>query len=367
MPAAPRPDHLAFALRLHALLSESEGDRSPGFVWSPHSVAGALGLVASGAHGRTRTELTALLGADLDGMLARLDDAVADGPELASRTALWVRADVPVESGFEARLRDRPDSDLRVADFRGDPEGVRNQINADVSKTTRGMINDLLLPGSVTPQLLSVLVNALWVKVRWVEPFDTAFTRALPFHAPAGTRRVPLMHRQGRMPYARSGGWQMVSLPGLDDLVLDVLLPPETAPQDALTAPLLSGLYRDARRTSVRLALPRLDAAYHRELTGALAAAGVRTLFSGAADLSGISARPLSVDTVVHQAKLRVDEKGAEGAAATAMMIRSAAAVRPTPPVPFVVDRPFRIVLRRRDSILFLGSINDPRDPGPAK
>ncbi|TDQ49576.1 serpin family protein [Actinorugispora endophytica] len=367
MPAtAPRPDHVAFALRVHELLTASGAGDGPGFVWSPYSVACALGLVAAGAHGRTRSELTALLGADLDGLLAALDEAVAGGPELASRTALWVRDDVPVEPGFESRVRARPDSDLRAADFRGDPEGVRAEINSDVAKTTRGMISDLLTPGSVTADVLSILVNALWVKMRWTEPFNPGRTRDLPFHAPSGTRRAALMHRVERLAHARTGDWRMVSLPGRDGLVLDVLLPPEAGSRSTLDAGTLTALYRDARDTSVALALPRFDVTHHQELTDVLDSAGVRTVFTDAADLSAISPVPLKVDSVVHQARLRVDEKGAEGAAATAVMMMRAAGAMPPPPVPFVVDRPFLVLLRRRDAILFLGTVNDPKDPGPA-
>ncbi|MEY9211131.1 serpin family protein [Thermobifida halotolerans] len=359
-------DHVEFALRLHAALTGAAPDGGPGVVWSPYSVACALGLLATGARGATRDELAALLGADLDGMLAALDEAVADSPDLASRTALWVRADVPVRPAFTAGLRDRPDSDVRAADFRGDPEGVRAGVNADVAETTRGMIRELLTPGSVTADMLAILVNALWTKARWITEFQPELTRDRPFHAPAATRRTALMHRTGEMPYAETDGWRMASLHAHDELAVDVLLPPESAPSAALTAALLTALYRRQRRTRVELALPRFDLTHRRGLTEVLAAAGVRALFTDAADLSGVSTVPLRVDAVVHQARLRVDEKGAEGAAATAMMVR-VAGMAPRPPVPFVVDRPFRVVVRRRGAILFLGTVTDPHDPGPAR
>lgn len=360
-----RRDHLAFALRLHRLLTGAAPDRE--VVWSPHSVACALGLLAAGARSTTRAELAELLGAAPDDLLAALDRAAADSPDLASRTVLWVRSDVPVRSSFEAVLRDRPDSDVRTADFASDPEGVRAAVNADVAAATRGMVRDLLTPQNVTPDLLSILVNALWVRARWVVPFEVHHTRDRTFHAPGGARRTALMHRTGEMPHAEAHGWRMVTLHAHDDIAVDVLLPPAASPAAEPDAALLAALHRDAASTRVELALPRFDLTHRQELTLVLVSSGVRTLFTDAADLSGVSPVPLRVDTVVHQARLRVDERGAEGAAATAVTMVLASAVSAPQPVRFVVDRPFHVAVRRRGALLFLGSVTDPQDPGPAR
>ncbi|MFC7327367.1 serpin family protein [Marinactinospora rubrisoli] len=366
MTVAPRPDHLDFALRLHGELAGTAAAGGPGLVWSPYSVATALGLVATGARGGTRGELTGLLGADLPGHLAALDDAVADGPELATLTGLWVRRDLPVVDAFEAELRSRANSGVYPADFAGRPDGVRSEVNAEVAKLTRGMITGLLQPGDVTERTRALLVNALWVHLRWTTPFDPARTAPGPFHTPDGERPVPMMHRTGSMPYADAGGWRMVTLAGDHDLALDVLLPGGRGRDGGtLTPTVLRRLYRAAKPVEVDLTLPRFELTWHTELSRPLGSAGVRTLFSDDADLSGISSAPLRVDAVIHQARLRTDEKGAEGAAATAVVMRLASFV-PKRPVDFTVDRPFTFVLRRRSAILFLGTVTDPRDPGPA-
>ncbi|WP_046471200.1 serpin family protein [Allosalinactinospora lopnorensis] len=358
-----RPDHLGFALRLHAQMS---GSGRSGLVWSPYSVACALGLVATGARGATREELTGLLGGDLEAHLAALDDAVASGPELATSTGLWLRDDLPLRPEFEATVRARPDSGVYTADFPGDPDGVRRTINAEVAKVTNGLISDLLSPGTVQSRTQALLVNALWVRLQWQKPFETDKTARKDFHAPTGTRRVPMMRRRGQIPYAQTRGWRMVSLEGDHDLVLDVLLPDEDHPGAELAPQTLTELQRAASPTEVDLALPRFELTHRAQLSGALTDVGVRTCFTSQADFGGISERPLLIDEVVHQARLRVDEKGAEGAAATAVIMRTAA-FTPSKPVVFTADRPFTFVLRRREAILFLGVVADPEDPGPAK
>ncbi|RNL85005.1 serpin family protein [Halostreptopolyspora alba] len=358
---ALRPDHLDFALRLHAQLTRS--DRS-GLVWSPYSVACALGLVATGAGGATRDELTALLGSDLRAHLAALDEAVADGPELAASTGLWIRDDLGPRPEFEAALRDHRGSGVYTVDFPGDPDGARRTINEEVATLTRGLISELLPSGTVQDTTRALLVNALWVRLRWQEPFDPKRTSRERFHAPGGTRRVATMHRRGRLGYAETRGWRMVTLPGDHDLALDILLDDDS---DAELAPrTLTELRRATSERDVALALPRFDLAHSEHLSGPLGGVGVRTCFTPRADLGGIAEHPLLIDEVVHRARLRVDEEGAEGAAATAVVMRTASFTRDRP-VTFTVDRPFTFVLRRREAILFLGRVRDPQEPGSTR
>ncbi|WP_017572619.1 serpin family protein [Nocardiopsis halotolerans] len=361
---SPRRDHLEFAAAMDRALTR------PGesHVWSPHSVGTVLTLLATGASDLTLSELEALLGADTKGLLEALDAAVADEPGLGLGTlnGLYVPADLEVLPGFEARVRERASAEVEHADFEHDPEGVRSRINGKVAEVTRGLIEELLPVGSVHPAVRLLLVNALWVKVVWSDPFDPGLTRDRPFHAPSGKRRVPTMHRSARLPHARSRGWSMVSLEGEQDLFLDVLLPDErTATPPPLSADTLDGLYSARSSQQVELALPRFRVETDASLLEPLASLGVRRLATDAADFDGISPEPLRVDQILHQSVLMVDEKGAEGAAATAVMMLRAASV-PLRPVRFTVDRPFVFVLRRREAILFLGRVTDPEDPGPA-
>ena len=362
--AQPRTDHLEFAAALDRALTR-EGESH---VWSPHSVATVLGLLATAAAARTRDELVALLGEDVRGQLAALDEAVAGaaGLDLATLNGLYVPDDLPVRADFADQVRSRASAEVENAAFRDDPEGVRERVNGKVSDVTRGLIPRLLPFGSVNPDTRMLLVNALWVKMVWSEPFKTAATRPRTFHAPGGRRDVPTMHRTGRLPYASAAGWSMVSLEGEHDLALDVLLPDTRPPGlPPVTAEALGALYGGLRPTEIDLALPRFAVDTDSALLEPLASLGVAELATDAARFDGISEEPLKVDALLHQSVLRVDEKGAEGAAATAAVMMMSAAV-PITPVRFTVDRPFVVVLRRREAVLFLGRVTDPDDPGPA-
>ncbi|GAB3725365.1 serpin family protein [Nocardiopsis nanhaiensis] len=368
----PEEEHTRFALGLDRELRVDGASH----VWSPYSAGTVLGLLTAGAGGRTRRELTDLVApvrGGLDGHLAALNSAVEaeDGLDLGTLNGLYVPADLPLRAEFEELVRGQANAEVDQVDFRGDAEGVRRKVNDRVSQVTRALIPELLSPGTVHPDVRMLLVNALWVKLAWRDPFEAAQTRDRPFHAPSGTHRVPTMHRTGRMTCSEHSGWRMVSLSGDHGLTLDVIVRQgsraERSALPHLDHEALSGLYENRRDEQVSLALPRFAVSAKAELLEPMAdsPARVRDLATDQADFSGISPEPLKVDAIVHQAVLTVDEKGAEGAAATAAVMVMSAAFPPKAK-DFAVDRPFVFVLRRHEAVLFMGRVLDPEDPGPA-
>lgn len=89
---------------------------------------------------------------------------------------------------------------------------------------------------------------------------------------------------------------------------------------------------------------------------------GIEDIFAGA-DLSGIAGAPgqLVATAFVHQAVVKVNEKGTEAAAATAMGISESSVPAP-PPLHLVVDRPFLFWISETatGAPLFLGVVTDP-------
>lgn len=359
-----------FALALHRQLGP-DPDRS--LAWSPYSVASALGLVAAGARGRTLDELAAALG-DLDALAAGLAAAAAIGtrPDATARigvaNTLWADLTLPVAAEYLSAVKSWPGGTARGADFRGDPERVRQDVNADVERSTHGLVPDLIPPGLLGRDTRAVVVNALWLRASWLKPFERRETRPQPFRAPAGEVEVPTMRTTRSLPYAHRDGWTVVTLPAGEGVVADVLLPDgELGPAEAaLDADGLAALVAGTGPREVALELPRVTVRGQASLAGPLAALGVRTLFSQQADLSAVTGgrEGLTVDAAVHKAVLTLDETGLEGAAATAvMMTRLAALGSPPRPVPVRVDRPFLLLIRHRPTgtLYFLSRVTDPR------
>jgi serpin B len=355
--------HIDFALALYEELNQ-ELPAAGNLVWSPYSVASALGIAATGARGKTRDELARALRGDLTGLGRELTGAAGlDGAEMAVANTLWTRLGLTFEDDYQQAVLGWPGGALHAADFGGDPEGSRAKINADVEKTTRGLIKDLLVPGTITAGTAAVIVNALYLKVAWFKAFGEHATRPRRFHAPSGQRDVPSMHQRERMPYAAADGWRMVSLATESQVVVDVLLP-DGDDLTGIGAATLARLYDSAEPREVDLILPRFRVDTAAGLNQPLRALGIVTAFDADhADFSGITRdQRIYIDQVVHQAVLDVDEQGFEGAAATAAVMALAAAVTPARPVKFHVDRPFLLLVRHRPggAFYFFARVSEP-------
>lgn len=351
--------HLDFALALYRALPTGVN-----LVWSPYSVASALGLAAVGARGRTRGELGAALapGGDL-AALGRMLVASSDlgDAEAAVANTLWTRAGLTFRDAYLSEVERWPGGAVRTADFARDPEAARVTINEDVARTTRGLVKDLLAPGTVSSDTAALLVNALFLRVAWRHAFAVAATAPAEFHSPAGSKRVPMMRQRERLGYAAVPGWRMATLPTAADLMVDLLLADDPA-SPAPDRETLTALYGASRSTLVDLALPRFRIAFTTTLNQALATLGVVAPFGREADFSGVTeTERIRVDRVVHRAVLRVDEQGFEGAAATALVMRTVS-MQVGGPVPFHCDRPFLVIVRhaRTGAIFFLARVMEP-------
>ena len=349
--------HMDFAVALHRELPDDGG----GVVWSPYSVASALGLAAVGARGSTRDELVRALGGDLDALAAALAKAAQiDDAEIGVANSLWMRLGLPFHEDYQEAVRRWPGGTLEVADFADDPNGARQKINTTVEQDTRGLIRDLLAMGTITPQTAAVIVNALYLKVAWSTPFVEGETRPAPFYAPSGTRDVPTMRQTERIRYAERGGWRMVTLPTASrDVVVDLALADDDA---ELTSDVMQTLWSAAKPIRVSLAVPRFRIQAGFPLNGPLAAMGVRDAFDRRrADFRGITDAEMFIDTAVHKAVLTVDEQGFEGAAATALAFRLTS-IDMSRPVRFHADRPFFVLVRHASTgaIYFLARVTEP-------
>lgn len=365
----PDSDHLRFCFELHRVVARA-GKNS---CFSPYSVASALGLAAQAARGDTAGELVRLLtGGDPDiAKQAELLRAAATLPEqrgkekpvLEVANTLWVAERLPLAEDFLGELAAWPRGGVRPVPFEADPERARRLINTDVARTTRDLIPQLLSPGSVHANTVASIVNALYLKTAWKHPFTV--TEDADFHSPSGTRRVPTMRQSELLGHAAADGWQLVELPAVGGVSAIILLPDGgLADQEStLDDNALAGLLARKKTAQVRLAMPKVDLDTRAELKAALHRLGVRAMFRREdADFTRLTpARPVWVDDVVHQAVLRLDEQGLEGAAATAVTFRTLSMIT-APPVEVVVDRPFLLLVRHAESgvVYFFARVVEP-------
>ena len=363
----------AFGTDLYLVLAEDAADT----VFSPASVASALRMALCGARGRTAAELARAL--HLNGS-SRPEDAAVSGLSLVSAgkdggsavfrapNTAWIQSGLPLRAEFTERLNRAAATPART-DFTAAPDAARDEINRVIAGQTEGKITGLLPPGAFTALTRLVLASAVYLKAAWADPFPDRATADAPFY-PDGPGRpglaVPTMRGTASRAYLRGDGYQAVLLPYQDiGLAMAVLLPdgPLAALRPKVAAAGLGGLLAGTSRHQVTLSMPRfrLEAAF--DLIPALRRLGVAEAFGDHADFGGITeAEPLQIGAVAHKAYVDVDERGTEAAAATAVVMRTLAAMRPPPAVTMLVDRPFLFAIVDTVTSLpvFLGQVSRP-------
>jgi serpin B len=367
----------AFGLDLYRTLATD----TPNAVFSPASIALALGMARAGARGQTAAEMDAVLhelaSDEHPGWLNALDQALAarsgtfedqggNALPVALRiaNAPFAQRGMPLEQAYLDALAERYGAGLRLVDYVTDTEGARRLINGWVDEQTEQRIPELLVPGVLTPDSRLTLVNAIYLKAPWLTPFPAESTAPGPFARVDGsTVTVQLMAVSDTMGYAAGTGWRAIDIPYIGgSLAMTVIVPDDLAAfERGLTADGLAAVTGALAETQVSLTLPRFSIETKAEMAGVLAALGMPSAFDERADFSGITtAEKLVISAVIHQANIDVDEKGTEAAAATAVVMRATG--MPTEPVTVRVDRPFLFALRDvpTGAILFFGRVTDP-------
>lgn len=367
-----------FALDLHQRLADGGNQ-----FFSPYSISVALAMTFAGARGDTREEMRDVLQytlgeevhagfGDLQAALAARettqdpgDEEEVDAFRLEAANALWGAEGVEFAEEYLATLDDSYGAGLKRAAFGDDPDGERERINDWVADVTEDRIDELLAPGSITPQTVLVLTNAIYFMASWSQEFDPENTEEGTFRALDGSESaVPFMHQELRAEYAALSNAQAVELPYVGQEVSMVLLVPDEGEFETFEANLdadrLFGIFRELGDTRGQLAMPKFEVETELQLGEALSEMGMETAFGGGANFDGMveGTSDCWIDEVFHDAVVTVDEEGTEAAAATAVPMDQSA-----PPEwgELRLDRPFLFCIRDRptDAVLFLGRVAD--------
>jgi serpin B len=232
-----------------------------------------------------------------------------------------------------------------------------------------------------------VLVNGVYFMAQWLKDFDEELTGPADFHllpkAKTEVVEVEMMRATSDLRYVLDAeiGFEAIEIPyramsmlvilpvrgrfhevegALEPAFLDrvysalVILPARGRfheVEGALEPAFLDRVFSALEQRVVKLQLPKFEMSSSLDLCESLRHLGIdRALDAERADLSGISSDPddgLFLSDVIHCARIRVNERGTEAAAATAVTWLSAELEdEPEEAIPFVVDRPFFFLIR---------------------
>jgi serpin B len=375
----------AFAADLWGRVRGTQGNLAV----SPASITLALAMTWGGARGRTADDMKQVLhfegSADevmaSAGRLLQAWNTSSGAALLRVANRLFGAQRYTFEKPYLEKIQAAFGAPLEPVDFDNDIEATRKSINDWVARQTEDRIQGLLPARSLQPRLTRlVLVNAIYFKASWAKPFSEDQTVSEPFIVTAAMKKeVPLMHRTGDYGYAEQDGVKVLEMPYQGgDLSMVVVLPDAVDGLEAVERQLTSAQLDDwitaLHKENVKVVLPRFEVspAASLELGETLAAMGMARAFNPEeADFTGMANPPnsserLHISKVFHKAFVKLDEKGTEAAAATAVVMAMRTALRqPREPKDFRADHPFLFFLRDTTSgmILFMGRVSDPTSP----
>jgi serpin B len=350
---------------------------------SPISISMALAMVCNGATSETEKaicealELHGMAPADVNAAQMILRKALETLPpevELTIANSLWGRKEVTFCPDFLQQTARFYSAEIETLDFSS--THAVPAINGWVKNKTKGKISSII--DSISPLDFLILLNAIYFKGNWMDPFDPELTREEPFHLANGTeRKHPLMRQTGRYHYLETDRFQAVSLAyGEGNRVwLDLFLPTK---QSSLAEFLksLNGVEWEQwqgmlKRRPGEIILPRFKLSFEKHLNEVLQALGMGIAFDPARAEFERICPPLPqgrtfIGDVIHKTFAEMNEEGTEAAAVTAVLMRAAGPpdIPRDPPKPFrlLVDRPFFFVIRDTSTrtILFMGAVFDP-------
>jgi len=362
-----------FGESIYGQLAEKPGN----LFFSPASISAAMSMVWRGAEQETAEQIQGALHVKLEeskhhtanGEMVRLLNLQGKGYELRLANRLWGQIDFEFRDDFLRALENDYRAPLGLVDFVSRLEESRLSINAWVEQQTNNRIKQLFSSGALDGDTRLVLVNAIYFKAGWGQPFDKQKTRDEPFRVTASERvSVPMMNRTDDMLYGETEDVQLVRLPYANpELSMTVILPKRFGEISEIQRQWLSPDSPIAnlrlQKREVKLELPRFKIESEFQLNQVMQDLGILRAFTPLAEFGRMStADDLMIGVVVHKAFVEVTEEGTEAAAATGVGMKTLMAPIGGPTL-FRADQPFLFFIQHEPSqaILFAGRVVDPR------
>lgn len=375
--ASPRPfaaADTAFGLDvLRAWCAQYPGQN---LVFSPSTLASALGMAYLGARGGTASAMASVLhlpasgGGALAAGLQSRSDALGklDGPgvTVAASNQVWADPALPTLSGYLNSVATGYGAGLAKAPFSTNPTAAAGEINSAISTATRGHITNLVTPDMVA-KVGWVLTSALYLDAKWAVPFNADKTQPGSFTTAAGQSVTASYLNGGGFSYATADGWTGVSLPYTGGkLTMTALLPPAGSASCALPSQAQLAAITSAGSGGsgfAAITLPKVNLSVNGakgDMRNVLTELGMGQAFTGAADFTGLSPEAGKLAFVQQAATLSVAEKGTVGAAAAAVGVLPAVASASRTTITF--NRPYLMLVTAKATgePLFLAEVANP-------
>jgi len=284
-------------------------------------------------------------------------------PTVVISNIVWVDIQRTLDPDFAAVVGDS----VALVDFTD--EGVGDQVNAWVNNATRGLIDELVDPGPLSPLVL-LAINAIYLKANWGLMFSSSFTNQDVFYTSASktisaNEEANFMHQVAFFPYSDQTipGFQILQLPfgSGQGLSMVIALPLSDDSGVVLSSELIVSAIPQLQSKRLAIAIPKfeLELVYRDSLKSALQAMGIEAPFLGGLCIFENDCAKF-IEFVIQKTFISVDEDGVEAAAVTAIGVRESAPI--DQPIEVLVDHSFQFFIYEENTqlVLFEGRLGNP-------
>jgi len=225
------------------------------------------------------------------------------------------------------------------------------QVNKWVSDSTHEKITQII--DEVDADALMVLLNAIYFKGQWKKEFQANDTKKREFmNLNKEAKEGDFMNMTDKLDFYENDTIQAISLDYKKDNMKGlIILPKEKGDINEyiknFTAEEYAKIVKELKNQKVVLSLPKFEVDYKADLQVNLNALGMKEAFCDSADFSVMKKEnDVFIKQVLHKTMLKVDEKGTEAAATTAVVVSRNLSIDPTPIPVMTVDHPFLFIVR---------------------
>lgn len=320
-------------------------------LYSPLSLYSALLLLYLGTRGKSHAELQEFLGIygnDQDIMnrvkLINQNTKSTDKTIISNTNYILCRGDHRISDAYKKLFHYICGNDGLIENF-NDPSEAIEKVNSYVNNHTRGLISKVINQSNVGNDTILLLVNVLYFKSLWSIPFSPDNTHEELFYGSSHSRYLNFMHNTDHYPYYEDNLGKYLKIPFIGDRYsMNFILPHDRLSTNLNLMDVNQSYYEND--SDVVVSIPKFERTVDLNLTNIL---GLKEIFKFSTDFVGLFDKPelICVSEILQKLVVKVDENGAEAAAATTIMCNMDLCRSPDPhPLKtFKADHKFKYII----------------------
>ena len=359
-----------FAFQLFKQVCVSENRKTNIFI-SPFSVSLCLSMSANGANGNTLTEIKKVLGFSSSSMdevntynqklmssLLNIDNTT----QIGIANSVWINQGFVVKNTFIDINKLKYNAWVESLDFSS--ASAIATINAWCARNTENRLVDIM--DEISPEARLILINALYFKGKWTNPFSKEVTKNDFFTNIDGEQvKVDMMCQEESFRCMNNEKFAIAEFPyGNEAFSMVVVLPVENSSLEESLLWLSNDAWKQCETQmsyqKLQVKMPKFSFKYQKPLNSDMSVLGMKDAFIlGLADFRNISASEnLYLSSLEQFTYLEVNEEGTESAAITTE-VPATSTGDDKDIIHFFMDRPFIFMIKEKSTglILFMGQV----------